>query len=159
MDGDNARFLLREARPSDLADVITVCEASGRAAWTAEMIVERPDRIVLATTIGVWLAGIGKTHLHFEPDGATPAGHYLGGVIVGPAWRRRGVGAELTRARLEWIWQRAERAFYFANEHNTASIELHRTMGFEPIATAPTFHGVSADNGQSQLILFEARRP
>jgi L-amino acid N-acyltransferase YncA len=63
----------------------------------------------------------------------------------------------LATERLDWIWERSDTASYFANENNHASIELHTTLGFEPIATAPTFHGVSAD-GQSQLILFAATR-
>ncbi|GAP54831.1 hypothetical protein AHiyo6_13960 [Arthrobacter sp. Hiyo6] len=31
----------------------------------------------------------------------------------------------ISAARLDWIGQRSGTAYYFANEHNAASIELH----------------------------------
>ncbi len=100
----------------------------------------------MLATINGEIAGAAKTHQHAERDGHAPAGHYLGGVVVGPQWRRQGVGSLLTKARLEWIWQRSDRAFYFTNEHNDASIELHRRFGFIPIFTGPTIRGVPADS-------------
>ena len=65
-----------------------------------------------------------------SPANAAPSGWYLAGVVVSPAWRRRGIGALLTRSRLEWIAERADRAYYFANARNQASIDLHRRFGF-----------------------------
>ncbi len=41
-----------------------------------------------------------------EPAGPVPDGWYLSGMIVDPAWRRRGIGAELTRRRLAWVAER-----------------------------------------------------
>jgi ribosomal protein S18 acetylase RimI-like enzyme len=54
-----------------------------------------------------------------------PKGWYLLGVIVAPDFRRRGIASELTRFRVEWIGQRADEAFYFANSLNLPSIDLH----------------------------------
>ncbi|WP_426985904.1 N-acetyltransferase family protein [Pseudarthrobacter sp. Y6] len=150
-------YLLREARTDDLAGVVGICRDSGGSTWTAEMIAREPIRTVVVATVGGDLAGVAKTHHHPEADGAAPEGHYLGGILVARQWRRRGIGTILTKARLDWIWERSDMAFYFANKHNTASIQLHKTLGFQPIATAPTFHGVTAD-GQSHLILFSAKR-
>lgn len=59
--------------------------------------------------------------------------------------RRLGIGTMLTKARLEWIWERSDKAFSFANEQNAASIKLHKALGFAPITTASTVHGVTAD--------------
>lgn len=73
-------------------------------------------------------------------------------------FRRRGVGFALTRARLERIWSRASVAYHFTNEHNTASIRMHETLNFRPVARFPEIRGVTADDGRSELILFEASR-
>ncbi len=115
--------------------------------------------MLVAVTQGE-VVGVAKTHLHPHPDGGAPAGHYLGGVVVAPGFRRRGVGSALTRARLEWIWSRASTAYYFTNEHNTASIRMHETLGFgfRPVVRSSKIRGVTADDGRSGLILFEASR-
>ena len=68
------------------------------------------------------------------PSNAAPGGWYLAGVVVRPARRRLGIGAALTEARLDWIAGRAATAYYFANERNRASIDLHATLGFREIA-------------------------
>ncbi|WP_404502170.1 GNAT family N-acetyltransferase [Arthrobacter sp. GAS37] len=73
-------------------------------------------------------------------------------------FRRRGIGSALTRARSEWIWSQAPIAYYFAKEHITASIRMHETLGFRPVARFPAIRGVTADDGRSELILFEASR-
>lgn len=146
---------LREATPADLAQAADVCNAAGRAPWTKEMLAPQTGRAVLVAVQGNRIVGIAKTHFYPEPDGTAPAGHYLGGVLVLPAFRRQGVGSHLTRARLDWIKERSARAYYFANEHNAASIRMHEAMGFRPIARLPQIHGVNADEGRSELVLFE----
>ena len=147
---------IRESTPEDLEQVNAVCDASGRTRWTKEMIAPRIDRVVLVAATQGEVFGVAKTHLHPDPDGSAPAGHYLGGVVVAPGFRRRGVGSALTRARMEWIWSRSR--YCFTNEHNTASIRMHQALGFRPVAKLSEVHGVTADDGQSELILFKASR-
>ncbi len=53
--------------------------------------------------------------------------------MVKPSRRCRGFASALTQARLMWIWSHSDRAYYFANEHNTASIRLHETLSFRPL--------------------------
>ncbi|GAA4049428.1 hypothetical protein GCM10023063_41320 [Arthrobacter methylotrophus] len=149
---------IREATVDDLGHVTAVCDASGRTHWTSEMIAPRSDRVVLVAVTQDEVVGVAKTHLHPNPEGCSPAGHYLGGVVVAPGFRRRGVGFALTRARLEWIWSRASVAYYFTNEHNTASIRMHEPLNFRPVARFPEIRGVTADDGQSELVLFKASR-
>lgn len=149
---------IREATPDDLGQVLALCDASGRTHWTSEMIAPRNDRVVLVAFIQGEVAGVAKTHFHAGSDGNSPAGYYLGGVVVAPAFRRRGAGSSLTRARLDWIWLRASTAYYFTNEHNTASIRMHETLNFRPLARYTKIRGVTADDGRSELILFEASR-
>jgi aminoglycoside 6'-N-acetyltransferase I len=61
----------------------------------------------------------------------TPAGCYLTGVLVDPAWRHRGVATALTRARLRWVFARTDEALYVAGADNTASLNLHAALGFQ----------------------------
>jgi RimJ/RimL family protein N-acetyltransferase len=88
------------------------------------------------------------------PCNAAPGGWYLGGVVVRPEDRRRGVGAALTEARLDWISGRAGTAYYFANARNKASIDLHAALGFREMAR--DFHHPNAQFEGGLGILFAA---
>lgn len=61
----------------------------------------------------------------------TPAGYYLSGVLVDPAWRGRGIATALTRARLRWAFARTDTVFYVTGADNTASLRLHAALGFQ----------------------------
>jgi ribosomal protein S18 acetylase RimI-like enzyme len=66
-----------------------------------------------------------------EAAPGTPAGCYLSGVLVDPAWRRRGIATALTRAPLRWVFARTDEAFYVAGADNVASLHLHAALGFQ----------------------------
>ena len=66
-----------------------------------------------------------------EAAPGTPAGYYLSGVLVDPAWRGRGIATALTRARLRWVFAHADEAFYVAGADNIASLHLHAALGFQ----------------------------
>jgi aminoglycoside 6'-N-acetyltransferase I len=149
---------IREANLGDLEHVDAICDASGRARWTPEMVAPISERVVLIAAIQDEIVGVAKTHFHGEPDGEAPAGHYLGGVVVSSNSRRRGIGSALTRARVEWIWSRSSSVYYFANEHNTASIRMHEVLGFQFVSRFAEIRGVTADDGRSELVLFQACR-
>jgi aminoglycoside 6'-N-acetyltransferase I len=68
-----------------------------------------------------------------EAAPGTPAGCYLSGVLVGPAWRRRGIATALTRARLRWVFARTDEAFYVTGADNIASLHLHASLGFQEL--------------------------
>jgi hypothetical protein len=59
------------------------------------------------------------------------------------------------RARLRWISERADAAWFFANIRNTGSIELHHRFGFEEITRDFSFPGLAFQGGEG--ILFRAR--
>jgi len=63
---------------------------------------------------------------------ACPEGWYLTGVIVRPAWRRRGLGTLLIRARLNWLRARTAEVHYVSNKTNRVSIAAHAAFGFRP---------------------------
>jgi hypothetical protein len=60
----------------------------GGAAAAAAM--SDPNRHVVVATVEGAVIGWGKTHYWDHDDGPALSGHYLGGVTVLPAWRRRG---------------------------------------------------------------------
>ncbi len=118
-------------------------------------IAERKTRQVWVATEADVVLAYGRA-TSFEPAAdappeAGPRGWYLGGVIVAGGQRRRGIGGLLTRARLEWIAQRATEAYYCTSEHNAVSIVLHRTFGFEEQVRGVWMPGMEFYEGQGVL--------
>ncbi|HEY3575721.1 MAG TPA: GNAT family N-acetyltransferase [Arthrobacter sp.] len=111
-----------------------------------------PDRHIVVAVTGGSIVGWAKTHLWNYADDQAPAGHYLGGVTVLPQWRRRGIAAALTEARLAWISEREREAWYVVNARNTASIELHRRWNFVEVARGPKFHTTTFEGGMGFLM-------
>ena len=152
-----------EIRPATLGDVPRILQLQERAG----RVVPEFDAMVRALadeqrlTVAAWTDGVmtgwGKTHFYAEADAPAPAGHYLGGVTVEPSFRRSGIGAALTQARLEWIWQRAGDAWYVVNVDNHASIDLHFRWGFVEVARAARFHTTEFTGGVG--LLMRAPRP
>ena len=118
-------------------------------------------RFLLVAAVGDEVAGFGEAALFRPPPDApahsAPQGWYLGGLLVRPGLRRRGIGTELTRERLRWISARASRAYYFANSRNLASIALHRRLGFREETRCFWYPGVSFVGGEG--ILFSVPLP
>ena len=135
---------LRPAVAADLPRLAPIAAARERVAL--ERALERFESIFPEASAGrglLLLAELGEEAVGFgwasyftppptpdSPPNMAPEGWYLAGVVVSPRYRRRGIGAALTAARLEWIAARSPRAHYVANERNRVSIELHRTFGF-----------------------------
>lgn len=151
---------MRRSVPADLDAVLDVQRhssgrpVSARAQHDTAAAMDDPTRLFVVAETETQVIGWAKTKYYAEPDGHAPAGHYLMGILVAPEHRRAGVGTALVCARLEWIAQRSERAFFFTNVGNVASIELHRRWGFREIARGMRFRGVPFDGGAG--VLFSA---
>lgn len=146
---------VRPAGPADLEAIAAIEQDSGRGPLSPSAMaaaVADPDRHVVVATVDGAVIGWGKTHYWDHDDGPAPSGHYLGGVTVLSAWRRRGVGAALTEARLRWVWARAPQAWYVVNAENLASIELHRRWNFTVVARGPRFHATTFAGGLGLLM-------
>jgi len=85
------------------------------AQWRSRMerTLAREDYLVLAHRNGAAI-GYGEAAICQPADAedTAPGGYYLTGLVVLPGWRRNGVGSELTRWRLEWIWSRQHPAYF-----------------------------------------------
>lgn len=153
-------FEVRPAVLPDVAAILSIERQCGRGPLglpAMEAAVIDPDRHVVVASMDGSVIGWAKTHLWDYTDGPAPSGHYLGGVTVLPAWRRRGVGAQLTEVRLGWIWTRVAEAWYVVNAGNLPSITLHRTWNFTEVARGSKFH-TTAFRGDMGILL-RARRP
>ncbi|GAB3385925.1 hypothetical protein GCM10027568_03600 [Humibacter soli] len=163
MSADSTRFTVRRGVPADLDAALDVRRrssgrpVSARAQHDTAAAMDDPTRLFIVAETDARMIGWAKTKHFAEPDGLAPAGHYLMGILVDPECRRAGVGTELVRERLEWIAQRTDRAFFFTNVGNAASIALHRRWGFREIARGRGFRGVPFDGGVG--ILFSAELP
>lgn len=120
-----------------------------------------PDDLWLTAEIDGRIVGYGKVSLARPapdaPPNAAPAGYYLGGVTVDPAYRRRGIAHELTRRRRDWIARRAAEAYYFASALNRASIDLHARFGFVEVTRDFFVPGASFTGGVGILFRIDLR--
>jgi aminoglycoside 6'-N-acetyltransferase I len=97
-------------------------------------IADGPRQMFVAKVTGQ-VVGYGRV-IELAADEAgpgTPAGCYLSGVLVDPAWRGRGIATALTRARLRWAFAHADTVFYVAGADNAASLRLHAALGFQEV--------------------------
>lgn len=90
-----------------------------------------------------------------EAGPGTPAGYYLGGVLVDPAWRGRGLATALTRARLHWAFARTGTVFYVTGADNAASLHLHAALGFHEIMRFESERSTAGLDVLSQVVRTE----
>ncbi len=103
-----------------------------------------PDRATFVGLVDEQLAGYATAAFLTWDEGSTaPDGWYLTGVVIALPFRRLGAGRALTAARLEWLRERADTAWYFASSANPASIDLHAPFGFALAARDVVIPGVS----------------
>ncbi|MFJ6535767.1 GNAT family N-acetyltransferase [Paenarthrobacter sp. NPDC091711] len=166
-------FVIRPAIESDVPGIVALDLSAGSSSTanadafasnisaaisdSARLVLVAETQAGVTTEGGSGVVGWAKTHHWDFPDGPAPGGHYLGGVTVLPEFRRRGVATKLTEARLRWIWERADRAWYVVNARNQASLALHSKWGFREVARGPRFHTVKFDGGEG--VLLSAARP
>ena len=145
---------VRPAGEDDLASIAGIERRAARGANLDQvrLAMADPGRFVVVATIDDAVAGWAKTHWWQYADGPAPVGHYLGGITVAPAARRRGVGAALTQARMDWVSGRASFVCYVVNATNAASIALHRRWGFHEVARAASFHTIRFTGGSGVLL-------
>lgn len=151
-----ADLVVREATQDDLDAVAALATmrnggdlAARRARLARELRRTRRQRLFVAMS-GARVIGYAWAKYVRAATGA-PEGWYLLGIVVDPAWRRRGVGTALTRARLDFIKERASEVYYAANVQNAASVDLHTPFGFTEASRDFALPRVSFRGGQGVL--------
>jgi ribosomal protein S18 acetylase RimI-like enzyme len=71
--------------------------------------------------------------LEDAPANTAPEGWYLLGIALFEKYRRRGIGSELIKVRLQHIPEAFDTVYYFTNPKNLVSMALHSRFGFEKI--------------------------
>ena len=150
--------LIRRAVATDIEDCLALAARDVESPTGLADDLRDLDRLLLVAEDAGRVIGYGRT-MHLRRAADAPAdsvstGYYLVGLVVDASCRRKGVGSELTRARLAWISGRATEAWYFANARNTASIALHAPFGFREVTREFSFPGLNFDG--SEGILFRA---
>lgn len=167
---DSTAFRIRPARPADLADcaVLVSLHSGGTPEEAGRRLrreLGRADRELLVAHAGDDEAGpvIGYGRLTWftsgGADGEAPSGAYLGGLVVSPTHRGRGVGTALTHARMRSAFEEhGEGAvWYVANARNHASIALHERFGFREVTRDFWYPGITFEGGTG--VLFRALAP
>lgn len=152
---------IREAATDDLAAcaAMIVSRAGGDLDKRWERLAAdlgKDDHHLLVAVVGHEVVGFGQVMPFVAPSGApidvAPDGYYLVGLVVAPAWRRRGIGERLTIARMAWVAQRADAVWFFANARNGATLDLHRRLGFVEVSRQFTVPGVTFEGGNGVLL-------
>jgi ribosomal protein S18 acetylase RimI-like enzyme len=133
---------------------------AGRRSFADDLRLPGRALLVARPSVREEIVGYGRIRF-FEGDRdqarAAPAGHFLLGVMVQPAYRRRGAARSLTVARLDHLAERADEAWYYTNVTNAASRALHGSLGFEEVTTDFEYPGMTFEGGVGILCRIDLR--
>jgi ribosomal protein S18 acetylase RimI-like enzyme len=155
-----ANLLVREATGADVEGCVAIIMAvngGDPAGWRGmfERTVAAEDQALFVADVDGEIAGYARIVDHHvaddSPAGAAPGGYYLMGLAIPAGWRRRGLAAALTSARLSWAWSRTDKVFYVASLQNLASLDLHRGLGFEEVTREFSYPGIDFAGGVGVL--------
>jgi ribosomal protein S18 acetylase RimI-like enzyme len=156
----HADFIVRMGTESDVEACVRLAVAIGAgeaAAWRQTLtrtVRDGQRRALFVAEACGQVAGYGRvvcTEADPNLEGAAPPGWYLLGLVVDQAWRRRGIGEALTRARMAWVAERSDRLYCFTAHGNLASQALHERLGFTQIPGTWIPPGGQPEDAQSQL--------
>ena len=155
-----ADFTIRPGAERDVQACVRLVVALGAGRGRRLAANPDPDECAMASAVPCWwqmptarssaMAASVCVAANPQVAGAAPAGGYLLGLVVDQAWRRRGIGEALTRARMAWVAERSPRVYYFTGRGNLASQALHQRLGFTEMPGTWIPPGGHPDDAQSQ---------
>lgn len=167
---DSATFRVRPAEAGDVAGcaALACLHSGGEPPEVARRLgreLGRAERELLVACAGGDGAGpvVGYGRITWFTSGGAggeaPSGAYLGGLVVFPAHRGRGIGTALTVARMRTVFEDhgEDCVWYFTNARNRASIALHERLGFREVTRDFWYPGVTFEGGTG--VLFRAPTP
>ncbi len=127
----------------------STCKLEGDCARRVRAELDNPDKLLVVAlvegdVIG-WARACYVAPSPFAAPNAAPEGWYLMGLFIDRPWRRHGLGAQLTAARLEWLARHTGRVLYIAEPGNQATRLLHDEFGFDLVCDEVL---ISGDVGQ-----------
>ena len=161
------RATVRRARARDAEALANIAAQRGLTDFDTclqhfadELGADEPTNALWVAELCEVLAGYARVRELDRPADAVanhqPAGWYLGGVVIAPEYRRRGLARLLTQVRLEFLQALgAHEVHYVVNADNLASIDLHDAFGFEEVTR--NFHSPGVTFRAGRGILFRKR--
>lgn len=157
--GSSVDALVRPARADDLAACaeLSLNRNGGELdVWFGRLAadLEDPEAYLLVAEVDGVVAGHAAARwlsIDAKLARVVTDGWYLTGLLVDPAYRRRGLGRRLVQARLDWLDARTDCSWFFAAATNPASLALHEPFGFVEVTRDFTVPGVRFAGGQGVL--------
>jgi len=122
------------------AELAVTVARGGREEWQQRLLrdVQGADRELVVAHVAPdadsgrgRLVGYARLGL-IQPDasGSAPPGHYVLGLVVEQAWRRRGIAEALLQEVIAHAREHTHELWSFYDVLNTPSAALHRRLGF-----------------------------
>jgi ribosomal-protein-alanine N-acetyltransferase len=147
-------FQIRQAVPSDLADLVDLEQACFAIPWLEESLrhdleENQAARYQVALLPDGSLAGYAACWAVLDEGQIT-------NIAVAPPWRRRGVGRQLLNALVRQAQTEGLRLLSLeVRANNAAAQNLYKACGFEP---AGLRRGYYADTGEDAIIMLKRIR-
>lgn len=141
------------------AELIAHASGGEAASWLTRLQYrfDKGDPLFAAVVDGCVVGFASLTWLDPEETGGrgAPSGWYLSGIGVNQHFQRRGLGRALTQARCAWVWGQGQPVYFAVSASNTASLDLHRELGFRELTREFAITGLSFTDGQGVLFVGE----
>ena len=116
-----------------------------RCVESIETSLQKSNFITIIAEYNSEIVGYSKI-VYCEKEDA-PKGWYVGGILVQPNFRRRGVGEKLTEKLIEIAKSKTDTLYSFINAQNKSSITLHEKLGFVEFDRRSSIMGVTFEGG------------
>lgn len=141
---------IRPADAADIKDIFALNRLSFREAWSETALQEALER---GYDLRVWRTTDGRLAAYYLAQNVVDEVHILQ-LAVAPAWRRLGVGSELTRQVLADMRHRGMRkAFLEVRQSNRPAQQMYTQLGFKCIGRRQGYYSVRGMHAEDALVM------